>query len=278
MFLRTVDANPLESFINTFFSGNKAALMELHTKQFNEEDIKEYSKYQYDIIKYYAALHLVILIWLEVQNGVQTDWNYYSNKYDLPCKKKSLACYGISLDNILKSFGLPIIANTGGIGGMKIEYDFIVEPTDITIPTVINEDINTLLETEDACYDYLNTVCNPLNITTPTNIPSVMPPATITGRIYYGTSLLTSLVEADVIALANNALKTTLVGNYSFNVGGYKYIAIPVSLGTPSSILDNATQLNMVMESPLGITINLAPYNLYRSTNILGGNITMKLV
>lgn len=99
-------------------------------------------------------------------------------------------------------------------------------------------------------------------------------------RIYWGTSPNTSLTEAQIEALANNRLDTNVPGNYSFAAGDYKYFAWPSLFVQPASFKDQATSLDVPMESPdivsvtnvNGITTN---YSVYRTTNIIGSSITI---
>jgi len=99
-------------------------------------------------------------------------------------------------------------------------------------------------------------------------------------RIYYGTSLTTPLVEADIEGLANSPLASGFAGTYSFAAGDYKYFCYPSSFGTATVFKDTATNLNVAMEAVYtvsvtniyGITQN---YNVHRTTNILGGSINI---
>lgn len=99
-------------------------------------------------------------------------------------------------------------------------------------------------------------------------------------RIYYGTSLTTPLVEADIEGLANNPLASGFAGTYSFAAGDYKYFCYPSSFGTATVFKDTATNLNVAMEpvytvsvtNTYGVTQN---YNVHRTTNILGGSINI---
>jgi hypothetical protein len=101
-------------------------------------------------------------------------------------------------------------------------------------------------------------------------------------RIYYGTSLTTPLVEADIEGLANNPLASGFAGTYSFAAGDYKYFCYPSSFGTATVFKDTATNLNVPMEpvyvvsvtNIYGVTLN---YNVHRSTNILGGSINIQI-
>jgi hypothetical protein len=99
-------------------------------------------------------------------------------------------------------------------------------------------------------------------------------------RIYWGTSPNTSLTESEIEALADDRLDTNVPGNYSFAAGDYKYFAWPSLFNQPASFKDQATSLDVPMESPdivsvtnvNGITTN---YSVYRTTNIIGSSITI---
>ena len=101
-------------------------------------------------------------------------------------------------------------------------------------------------------------------------------------RIFYGTSVTTPLVEADVEGLANNPLAAGFAGTYSFAAGGYKYFCYPSSFGTATTFKDTATNLNVPMEAVYTVSITnvygvTANYNVHRSTNILGGSINIQI-
>jgi hypothetical protein len=101
-------------------------------------------------------------------------------------------------------------------------------------------------------------------------------------KIYYGTSLTTPLVAANITALLNNPLASGFAGTYSFAAGDYKYFCYPSSFGTATTFKDTATNLAVPMETlyvvsitnAYGVTVN---YNVHRSTNILGGSINIQI-
>ena len=74
-------------------------------------------------------------------------------------------------------------------------------------------------------------------------------------RKYWGTSVNATLTEAQIEALANSSLSTTLNGSYSMAAGDYKYFAVPVAFGEPSLIKDSGTGLGVAMaDIPEGYT------------------------
>lgn len=112
-------------------------------------------------------------------------------------------------------------------------------------------------------------------------------------RMFSGTSTNTTLTESQIEALTTNTLTTTFVNTYSFGVGGYKYVCFPDSFGSPTSFVDDLTDLNIPMASPVddasynniangiyyalvsvtnlyGVAVN---YRVYRTKNILGAAI-----
>lgn len=99
-------------------------------------------------------------------------------------------------------------------------------------------------------------------------------------RRYFGASILSSLTEADIKALAGSELNGGFTGTYALGSGGYKYICYASSLGTASTFKDSSTGLNIPFEAPtvvpvtnaLGITTN---YNVHRSSNVLGASINI---
>lgn len=99
-------------------------------------------------------------------------------------------------------------------------------------------------------------------------------------KMYWGTSALTSLTESDIEALANNGLVSNSTGTFSFIAGGYKYIAYPTAFGLKTSFKDNSTGFDVDMQdaettsvtNAYGITTN---YYVHRTTNVLGGSITI---
>ncbi len=152
MFIRRPNQTTvLENYINNFFNTYKVDILNLHNKQWDEEDISGKSCIQYDIFKYYEALYFVILIYLEVKQGIHTKWSYYIDKYYLVHIKKCLACHNIDLDKILNIFGLPIIDCIGGIECMGLEIDFEIEPQMFIGGTLPKYNINDLLNNLQGC-------------------------------------------------------------------------------------------------------------------------------
>ncbi len=100
-------------------------------------------------------------------------------------------------------------------------------------------------------------------------------------RYYVGKDASATLLEADIEALSNQALDTGFAGTYAFGAGaGYLQFAFPQSWGTVNSFKDQATNLDVAMEAPYVVNVTnsfgvLEPHNVYRSTNVLNGAITV---
>ena len=97
---------------------------------------------------------------------------------------------------------------------------------------------------------------------------------------YYGESSSSSLNGSDALALRVNALSNSFVGSYSFVGGGYKYFVWSTTLGTASTFKDTSNNLAVPMQTPYTISITNSfgvsqNYYVYRTTNILGGSITI---
>ncbi len=99
-------------------------------------------------------------------------------------------------------------------------------------------------------------------------------------RRFYGESSNTALIASEIQTLRVSALASGFAGTYSFNAGGYKYIAYPASFGTATSFKDQSTNLDVPFQTVQvisitntnGITTN---YNVHRTTNILGSAINI---
>lgn len=101
-------------------------------------------------------------------------------------------------------------------------------------------------------------------------------------RIYYGTTTTTPLIASNVTSLANNSLAGGFAGTYAFVAGGYKYFCYPSSFGTATTFKDTSTNLSVPMQPLYTVSITNAygiviTYNVHRSTNILGGSITIQI-
>jgi hypothetical protein len=119
-------------------------------------------------------------------------------------------------------------------------------------------------------------------------------------RRYVGTSTNATLSEADIEALATQAVASGFAATYSFAAGGYKYMVWDDSLGSPTALTgfrDTATNLAVAMADSSddaaysnvengwsyalvsvtntnGITSNK---RVYRTKNILGGTINIQV-
>lgn len=99
-------------------------------------------------------------------------------------------------------------------------------------------------------------------------------------RMYWGTSANTSLTESQIEALVSSSLATNSSGTFSFGTGGYKYIAYPTSFGLKTTFKDQGTGFDVDMQAAdtvsvtntNGVTTN---YYVHRTTNVLGGSITI---
>lgn len=99
-------------------------------------------------------------------------------------------------------------------------------------------------------------------------------------RQYFGESFLSTLDEAGVKGLRQSDLSNNVGGTYSMQAGGYKYFAWPTSFGIPNEFKDQSTNLDVAMQPPFQVTITNAfgistDYNVFRTTNVLGGSITV---
>jgi len=91
------------------------------------------------------------------------------------------------------------------------------------------------------------------------------------------------LLEAEVEALPNSGLSDTTSGTYAFLAGaGYLYFAFPSSLAAPTSFKDQATGIDVAMQASVVVNLTNAfgvaeDYNVFRSTNVLNGAITVNV-
>ena len=99
-------------------------------------------------------------------------------------------------------------------------------------------------------------------------------------RRFFGESVNTTLTENQIEALRVNGLVSGFAGNYSFNAGGYKWIAYPTVFGTATTFKDTSTNLDVPFEPPVIVSVTNAlgvvqDYRVHRTTNVLGGAITI---
>jgi hypothetical protein len=112
-------------------------------------------------------------------------------------------------------------------------------------------------------------------------------------RSYYGNNVATTVVEADIEAMATNFPVTGIAGTYVFPAGGYKYICVPDALGGQiNTILDGGGFAVPMAGVPQGYTnidgggfgyqlvsvtnafAVVMNYRVYRTLNSLGGALT----
>ena len=114
-------------------------------------------------------------------------------------------------------------------------------------------------------------------------------------KMYYGTSTNTTLTEAQIEALANDTLVTSIAGTYSLAAGGYKYFCVPDEFDAINTITDDLTGFNVAMaDSSDGYTSSengfsyqtvsvtntngqTTDYRVYRTKNILGSSIDITI-
>jgi hypothetical protein len=101
-------------------------------------------------------------------------------------------------------------------------------------------------------------------------------------RLYYGESVTTPLVEANIEALRASMLTSSFARTYSFLGGGYKYICYPSSFGTATSFIDTSTGLTVPFQASYLVSVTntygqTTNYRVHRSTNILGGSINIQV-
>lgn len=99
-------------------------------------------------------------------------------------------------------------------------------------------------------------------------------------RMYWGTASLSSLTENDIESLSNNSLASNSTGTFSFDAGGYKYIAYPTVFGLKTTFKDVSTGFDVDMQSAVTTIVSNSfgvgtNYYVHRSTNVLGGSISI---
>ena len=99
---------------------------------------------------------------------------------------------------------------------------------------------------------------------------------------YYGESTSTVLTENGVEGLRMGGLSAGYAGTYSYLAlpAGYKWLCYPSSLGTATVFKDVSTNLTVPFETPYILSITnshgiITNYNCHRSTNALGGAISI---
>ena len=99
--------------------------------------------------------------------------------------------------------------------------------------------------------------------------------------MYWGTSSLSSLTASDITgSLQSSSLVSTSAGSFNFGAGGYKYIAYPTVFGLKTSFKDPSTGFDIDMQSAVTTAVSNSfgvgtNYYVHRTTNVLGGSITI---
>lgn len=280
MFLKIGQATEFEKNIHNFFQYYYNDIMQLYQKFWFQESIYDKSCIQYQINQYNGAIILLSLISYEVNEGIQTDWSYYIDKYKLDDKAKILACNNISLKKGLEIFGLNTAVNVNEIvDNNAVEYaivenTLIVEPSDTTSDIIV--DISDLLALEDNCYNLLDdsTITELVSVVTDTGGSSGG--SVVNATYYYGTYPNATISESNILALTS-ANTTSLNLTLSFGAGDYKYVAIPISLGTPTNFIDDDTEFEVAIVDLGQLTVDGVLCNVYRTYYPLGSTITIKI-
>lgn len=99
-------------------------------------------------------------------------------------------------------------------------------------------------------------------------------------RLFYGESVATPLDEAGIEGLRASMLASGFARTYNFLAGGYKYLCYPASFGTATSFTDTSTMLSVPFQGPYLVSVTnsfgqTTNYRVHRSSNILGGSISI---
>ena len=131
-----------------------------------------------------------------------------------------------------------------------------------------------------------NILFNIKGINTQSNLFTSQTSITFAFKQYYGESLNNSLTSSDVISLRGNTVKNSVLGDYIFNplINGYKWLVFSSELVQPSNFVDPNNANTPVLMQP-GVIISVTnsfgviqDYIAYRSTNQLGGSITIRVI
>lgn len=99
--------------------------------------------------------------------------------------------------------------------------------------------------------------------------------------IYYGNNSKQTVTVDEILAF--NTIDANSIGrDYRYPGGGYKYIAFPATWNDPSQFVDPATNFDVPMVKQNNVTITNAfgvsqNYKVYRSVNVLNGDITIRI-
>lgn len=98
--------------------------------------------------------------------------------------------------------------------------------------------------------------------------------------MYWGTGSFASATESDIEGLISSSLVTNSTGTFTFGTGGYKYIAYPTSFGLKTGFKDTSTGFDVDMQAADTVSLTngngvATNYYVHRSTNVLGGALTI---
>lgn len=150
-----IKISPLNVLVNSFFTEFKVNILLFTNKQWNSEDLKGSSFYQWKVKKYYDLLYLIILLYTDIQKNIKLNlgWQYYVTKYNLVEFKKCLACDNISLDQALNIFGINEIFPNTGIELMEEEFNLEVGTSETS--NISSTKIKDLILTPYSCTNYI---------------------------------------------------------------------------------------------------------------------------
>lgn len=156
----------LNNKIKEFFIYFKPQIIELSKKQWNEEDLKGKSNYQFLIQDIYYLLYLLILIDIDISiTGKFYSWDYYKTKYNIEKLEDCFNCKKINFKKAIEIFGFFNNCNEG-IECIETENTFIVEPITTpytTLPIITSSTttyMNSLLTNLKSCNNIISTICN----------------------------------------------------------------------------------------------------------------------
>ena len=101
-------------------------------------------------------------------------------------------------------------------------------------------------------------------------------------RIYFGESASASLGESGIKSLRVSNIYASFLGKYQTNKGGYKYICVPADMGVPTRFRDVATGLLVPFNDPVSVQVTnqygvSLQYNVFRTSNVLGGAVNIEI-
>lgn len=162
MILHNINSpSSLEQSIQAFWLYFKGKILDLTNTQWNEEDYKGISFYQWRTMQYYNLLYLLILIQVDIsQNGgTNSSWGYYRKKYDLDRKRDCFICEGIDFDKALNLFSFPVIESEG-VGNFGVQVNLGIETRLINPNPLASIDLKALLANPRLCTNKIVELCN----------------------------------------------------------------------------------------------------------------------